>query len=131
MDDSIFTKIIKGEIPSHKIYEDENTLAFLDINPATEGHTLVIPKRQVEFIWDMEDDDYYHLMNSVKKVGKRLQKLSGRKYVGQVVVGTDVPHVHVHIVPFDRSEEIKRTLDGSGVPSDESSLIASARKYSF
>jgi len=131
MEDSIFTKIIKGEIPSHKIYEDENTLAFLDINPATEGHTLVIPKRQVEFIWDMEDDDYYHLMNSVKKVGKRLQKLSGRKYVGQVVVGTDVPHVHVHIVPFDRSEEIKRTLDGSGVPSDEASLIASAKKYSF
>ena len=131
MEDSIFTKIIKGEIPSHKIYEDEKTLAFLDINPVTEGHTLVIPKRQVEFIWDMEDDDYYHLMNSVKKVGKRLQKLSGRKYVGQVVVGTDVPHVHVHIVPFDRSEEIKRTLDGSGIASDEASLIASAKKYSF
>jgi histidine triad (HIT) family protein len=131
MEDSIFTKIVKGEIPSHKIYEDESTLAFLDIYSITEGHTLVIPKKQVEFIWDMEDSDYAQLMASVKKVGQRLRKLSGRKYVGQVVVGTDVPHVHVHVIPFDDAEEIVRTLSESSAQADQANLIVSAKKYAF
>ena len=131
MTDSIFTKIIKGEIPSHKIYEDEKTLAFLDINPVAEGHTLVIPKAEVEFIWDLEDDDYAALMSSVKKVGRRLREVIGKQYVGEIVVGTDVPHAHVHVIPFNQTHEMKRTLDGSGAPGDHASLAALADKLRF
>ena len=110
MEDSIFTKIIKGEIPSHKIYEDEATLAFLDIFPAAEGHTLVIPKKQVQFVWDLEDQDYQALMSTVKKVARHLRTITGKPYVGTLVVGTDVPHAHVHVVPFDSPREIKEVI---------------------
>lgn len=131
MEDSIFTKIIKGEIPSYKIYEDEKTLAFLDINPVAEGHTLVIPKTQVEFIWDLEDDDYAALMASVKKVGKRLKEVIGKKYVGMMVVGTDVPHAHVSAIAFDQPGEMKRTLDGLGASGDPEDLKMLAEKLRF
>ncbi len=131
MEDSIFTKIIKGEIPCHKIYEDEKTLAFLDINPITEGHTLVIPKVQVEYIWDLEDDDYAALMASVKKVGQRLREVMGKQYAGVIVVGTDVPHAHVSVMAFNQPAEMKRTLDGLGAPGDHASLAAMAEKIRF
>jgi len=108
MQDSLFTKIIKGEIPCHKIYEDEKTLAFLDIFPVAEGHTLVIPKKQVEFVWDLEDEDYEALMNSVKKVALHLREASGKKHVGVKIVGVDVPHAHVQLIPFDDSSEMFR-----------------------
>ena len=75
MQDSIFTKIIKGEIPSHKIYEDDSVLAFLDIHPVQSGHTLVIPKKQVEFVWDLPDPDYVSLMAATKKVALRLREV--------------------------------------------------------
>lgn len=114
MNESIFTKIIKGEIPSHKIYEDDKTLAFLDIFPAAEGHTLVIPKVQVEFIWDLPEEDYAALMNSVQKVGRRLKEITGRQYVGTMVIGTDVPHAHVHVVPFETAQEIKAVASMQG-----------------
>ena len=100
MQDSIFTKIIKGDIPSHKVYEDDHTLAFLDIHPLTRGHTLVIPKKQVEFVWDLSDEDYEHLMTSVKKVALHLRATLGVPYVGVQVIGVDVPHAHVQLVPF-------------------------------
>ena len=131
MEDSIFTKIINGEIPCHKVYEDEKTLAFLDINPVVEGHTLVIPKVQVEFVWDLEDADYQAMMATVQKVGQRLREVIGKKYVGQIVVGTDVPHAHVHVAPFDHAGELKRTLDGPGAPADNDSLAAIAEKLRF
>ena len=92
MEDSIFTKIIKGEIPAYKVYEDEHTFAFLDIHPLTEGHVLVIPKKQVEYIWDLEADDYQALMATVQKVGKHLREVLEAPYVGVEVVGVDVPH---------------------------------------
>ena len=114
MEDSIFTKIIKGEIPSHKIYEDEHTLAFLDIFPAAEGHTLVVPKTQVEFIWDLPEEDYATLMHSVQKVGKRLREVTGKHYVGAMVIGTDVPHAHVHVVPFETVSDIKAVVSMKG-----------------
>ena len=131
MEDSIFTKIIKGETPCHKVYEDEKTLAFLDINPVAEGHTLVIPKTQVEFVWDLDDDDYTALMASVKKVGKRLREVIGKKYVGVMVVGTDVPHAHVSVIAFNQPSEMKRPLDGLGAPSDHAPLAALAEKLHF
>jgi len=131
MEDSIFTKIIKGEIPCHKVYEDDRTLAFLDINPIAEGHTLVIPKAQVEFVWDLEDDDYAALMATVKKVGQRLRKVIGKQYVGQLVVGTDIPHAHVHVIAFNQVTELKRTLEGPGAPAEPDALAALADKIRF
>lgn len=119
MQDSIFTLIIKGEIPSHKIYEDENTYAFLDIHPISEGHTLVVPKKQVEFLWDLEDDDYQHLMGSVKKIALHLRKVMRVPYVGVQVVGVDVPHAHVHLIPFTNSKEYHNHPDHDAVANHE------------
>jgi histidine triad (HIT) family protein len=100
MQDSIFTKIIKGEIPSHKIYEDELTFAFLDIHPLTQGHTLVVPKKQVEFVWDLDDTTYAALMATTKKVAQHLRAQLDVPYVGEKIVGIDVPHAHIHLIPF-------------------------------
>lgn len=105
MEDSIFTKIVKGELPSHKVYEDEKTLAFLSIYPSVEGHTLVIPKTPVDAVWDLSDEDYVAVMTTAKKVAKRLQEVLGVERVGEKVIGIDVPHAHVHLVPFNTPEE--------------------------
>lgn len=105
MIDSIFTKIIRGEVPSHKVYEDEKTLAFLSIYPSVEGHTLVIPKTQVEALWDLSEDDYLAVMATTQKVARRLKEVLGTERIGEKVIGLDVPHAHVHLVPFDTPEE--------------------------
>ena len=105
MEDSIFTKIIKGEIPSHKVYEDEKTLAFLSIYPSVEGHTLVIPKVQVESLWDLQAQDYQAVMETTQKVARRLREVLVVERVGEKVIGLDVPHAHVHLVPFTTPEE--------------------------
>ena len=106
---SIFTKIINGEIPCYKIYEDEKTLAFLDINPETKGHTLVIPKKEVDKIYDLPDEDYQALMATVKKLSAHMEKVLGARTLWKVV-GTDVPHAHVHLMPLDESWQYGRTL---------------------
>jgi histidine triad (HIT) family protein len=90
MQDSIFTKIVKGEIPCHKVYEDDATLAFLDIHPKQPGHTLVISKQQVEFLWDLDDPTYQAVMATCKKVARRLREVISKPYVGEQVMGTDV-----------------------------------------
>jgi histidine triad (HIT) family protein len=118
MTDSIFTKIIRGDIPSFKVYEDETTLAFLDINPVQFGHTLVIPKKQVEFIWDLDDQSYSKLMDSVKKVGCRLRELIDTSYVSVQVVGVDIPHAHVHLIPFNTVNELKADPNTSVDPNE-------------
>ena len=124
MQDSIFTKIIKGEIPCYKIYEDDLTLAFLDINPAHPGHTLVIPKKQVEFVWDLPSLEYEALMRTVQKVARRLKQVTGR-HVGELVVGIDVPHAHVHLIPFDTSADLEKAFHkGSAPPSQELEAMA-------
>jgi histidine triad (HIT) family protein len=105
MEDSIFTKIIKGEIPSHKVYEDEKTLAFLSIYPSVEGHTLVIPKIQVESLWDLDSEDYLAVMETSRKVALRIREVLGVERVGEKVIGLDIPHAHVHLVPFNSAEE--------------------------
>lgn len=128
---SIFTKIINGEIPCHKVYEDDKTLAFLDIHPVAEGHTLVVSKVQVEFIWDLETEDYQAVMATVQKVGLRLREVIGTPYVGQTVVGTDIPHVHVHVVPFTETYELKRTLENFNSETDDQALAALAQKLYF
>jgi histidine triad (HIT) family protein len=107
MEDSIFTKIIKGEIPAQKIYEDDKTIAFLTIQPVREGHTLVVPKIQVDQYIDLPDEDYDALWRTVKKVAARLRDVSGRERIGIVIKGIDVPHTHVHLIPFNRDESLK------------------------
>ena len=99
---SVFTKIINGEIPCYKIYEDDKTLAFLDINPETPGHTLVIPKTEVDKIYDLSLEDYDALMHSVKKISKHMEKVLGARTIWKVI-GSDVPHAHVHLLPFDKT----------------------------
>ncbi len=106
---SIFSKIVAGEIPCYKVYEDEKTLAFLDINPESKGHTLVIPKVEVDKIYELSDEDYHALWASVKKVAARLEEVSGRRTLMKVI-GTDVPHAHVHLMPYDETWEYGRTL---------------------
>ncbi len=109
---SIFTKIIEGEIPSYKIYEDEKTLAFLDIHPETSGHTLVIPKVEVDKVYDLSDADYQALMMTVKKVAQNMEKVLGKRVVVKVI-GVDVPHAHVHVMPMDDNWEHGKTFSPS------------------
>ena len=130
MQDSIFTKIIKGEIPAHKVYEDDDTLAFLDIHPITPGHTLVVPKRQVEFVWDLEEADYRALMDAVQKVARHLRETLDAPYIGVQVIGVDVPHAHVHLIPFRDAKEYHREADQTIEP-DHEALAAIAEKIAF
>ncbi|MBQ6396299.1 HIT domain-containing protein [Candidatus Saccharibacteria bacterium] len=107
---SVFSKIVKGEIPCYKIYEDEENLAFLDIHPETRGHVLVIPKVEVDKIYDLEPEDYRSLFEAVQKVARRMDEVLGRRILMKVV-GTDVPHAHVHLMPMDETWEYGRTLE--------------------
>ncbi|WP_396176410.1 HIT family protein [Flavobacterium sp.] len=97
---SIFTKIVNGEIPCYKIAEDENYLAFLDVNPNAKGHTLCIPKQEINKIFDMEEELYLGLMKFSRKVAKALEKTIPCKRIGVAVVGLEVPHAHVHLIPL-------------------------------
>ena len=97
---SVFSKIIAGEIPCYKIYEDERTFAFLDIHPETAGHTLVVPKVEVDKLYDLEIEDYLAVMKTVKMLAKRMETILGKRTLLKVI-GTDVPHAHVHLVSFD------------------------------
>lgn len=130
MQDSIFTKIIKGEIPSHKIYEDEHTYAFLDIHPISAGHTLVVPIKQVEFVWDLDDESYQALQAAVKKVALHLREVMAVPYVGEQIIGVDVPHAHVHLIPFTQPIEYHAHPDDTADPNHEE-LAALAAKLAF
>ncbi|THD69652.1 HIT family protein [Robertkochia marina] len=103
---SIFTRIINGEIPCYKIAEDDNYFAFFDINPNAKGHTLCIPKKEVDKIFDMEEDAYIGLMAFSRKVAHALEKAVDCKRVGIAVVGLEVPHTHVHLIPLNDMKEM-------------------------
>lgn len=130
MEESIFMKIINGEIPCHKIYEDEKTLAFLDIHPINPGHTLVIPKTQIDKIWDLSDEEYQAVQSTVKKVCKRIDEVIEPVRVGIKVIGLDVPHAHVHVFPFSGVSDYNSIPDMSLEP-DHDALAAMAKKLSF
>ncbi len=98
---SIFTKIINGEIPSHKVAETENFLAFLDVFPIAKGHTLVIPKKEVDYIFDIEDEEYKELWSFAKEVSKKVEKVIPCERIGIAVIGLEVPHTHIHLVPIN------------------------------
>lgn len=104
---SIFTKIVNGEIPCYKIAEDENYLAFLDVNPNAKGHTLCIPKQEINKIFDMEEAHYLGLMKFSRKVAKAIEKSVDCKRIGMAVVGLEVPHVHVHLIPLNDMDDMR------------------------
>ena len=98
---SIFTKIINGEIPCYKIEENQNYFAFLDINPLAKGHTLVIPKKEVDYIFDMDDNLHAGLWNFAKKISHAIEKVVPCKRIGIAVIGLEVPHAHIHLIPIN------------------------------
>lgn len=100
---TIFTKIIRGEIPSHRVYEDERTFAFLDINPRSPGHTLVVPKVEVDELFDLPAEEFEALWAAVHKVGDAIKRAMGCSRVFVMVIGIDVPHAHVHLIPSTAS----------------------------
>ncbi|MBP4140808.1 HIT family protein [Flavobacterium sp. P4023] len=104
---SIFTKIVNGEIPCYKIAEDDNFLAFLDVNPNAKGHTLCIPKQEINKIFEIEEELYIGLMQFSKKIAIALEKTVPCKRVGMAVVGLEVPHAHVHLIPLNEMDEMR------------------------
>jgi histidine triad (HIT) family protein len=132
MADSIFTKIIKGEIPSHKVYEDDKTYAFMDIYPIQTGQVLVVPKQPADFVWDMDSDHYLALMATVQKVGQRIREaFPQKKRVGVIIEGLDVvDHAHVKVFPFDTHEEMCHVPDHDQEP-DHEQLAALAKTLAF
>ncbi len=97
---TIFTRIVNNEIPCYRVAEDENYLAFLDINPLQEGHTLVIPKKEVNYIFDIDDDLHAGLWNFARKIGKAIGKVVPCQRIGITVIGLEVPHAHIHLIPL-------------------------------
>ena len=131
MEASVFTKIIRGELPAHKIYEDERTIAIIPLHPIALAHVLVIPKRQVDQFVDLDDDDYQATMATVKKVGQRIRDQMQPKRVGVQIVGLDVPHVHVHVIGFDTLEQYREHPDPSAPPAaDKQKQLAELLRFS-
>lgn len=122
---SIFTRIIQGEIPSHKVYEDDQYLAFLDISPLTEGHTLVVPKKEVDYIFDLDDDTLTGLMLVAKKLAPAIQKACPCLRIGLSVIGLEVPHTHVHLIPMQSMRDMNFSNPKLQFSSDELAATAS------
>ena len=128
---TIFTKIIKGDIPSYKIAEDESFYAFLDINPLAKGHTLVVPKKEVDYIFDLDDDTIRGLFSFSKKVAGGINKVIECKRVGIAVLGLEVPHAHVHLVPINGIYDIDFSKPKLKLPQDEFIKIADSIRQSI
>lgn len=122
---SIFSKIVSNEIPSYKVYENENFLAFLDINPLKKGHTLVIPKIEVDYIFDLELKEYQELWNFAKLVAKGMKRVIKCERISIVVMGLEVPHAHIHLIPLDNMQDIDFSQPKLNLSSDQMNKIAS------
>ncbi len=128
---SIFSKIIRGDIPAHKIYQDDRTLAFLDIHPAVEGHTLVVPKAQVDRLEDLPDEEYAALLQTVRKVMRRVVDVYGPEYRACLrLEGFDVPHAHIHVIPCRTAADFEARGDSKAEP-DHAALARVAEKLRF
>lgn len=121
---SIFSRIVAGEIPCYKVAEDEKYFAFLDINPVAKGHTLVIPKHEVDYIFDLEDEEYAGLMAFAKKVAAAMRKVMPCKRIGVAVLGMEVPHTHVHLVPLNKESDMNFFKEKLSLPAEEMAEIA-------
>ncbi len=128
---TIFTKIVKGEIPSYKIAEDELFYAFLDINPLTKGHTLVIPKKEVDYIFDLDDDLMKGLSVFSKRVAKAIEKIVPCKRIGVAVLGLEVAHAHVHLIPLNSEQDINFEHPKLKLSNDEFNEIAEKIRTAF
>ena len=122
---SIFSKIVRNEIPSYKVYENENFLAFLDINPLKKGHTLVIPKIEVDYIFDLKSKEYQELWNFAKLVAKGMKRVIECERISIVVMGLEVPHAHIHLIPLDSMQDIDFSQPKLNLSSDQMNKIAS------
>lgn len=128
---SIFSKIVAGEIPCYKVAEDESHLAFLDIAPVVKGHVLVIPKKEIDYVFDMEDEDLARLTVFAKKVAKALKNVFPAPKIGMSVVGLDVPHVHIHLMPIHGGADIDFSKPKLKLEKPEMEQIASAVQAEF
>ena len=115
---TIFTKIINGEIPCYKVAEDDNYLAFLDINPNAAGHTICIPKKEINKLFEMDKDEYLGLLEFSRKVAIALEKTFACKRIGMSVIGFEVPHVHVHLIPLNEMDDIRFTKKVTLLPEE-------------
>ena len=122
---SIFSKIVSNEIPSYKVYENENFLAFLDINPLKKGHTLVIPKIEVDYIFDLKSKEYQELWNFAKLVAKGMKRVIKCERISIVVMGLEVPHAHIHLIPIDSMQDIDFSQPKLNLSTDQMNKIAS------
>ena len=121
---SIFTKIVRKEIPSYKVHENDRFYAFLDINPLKKGHALVIPKNEVDYIFDLESDEYQNLWRFAKIVANGMKKVISCKRISIVVMGLEVPHAHIHLIPLDNMNDINFNQPKLNLSSEEMQQIA-------
>lgn len=128
---SIFTKIVKGEIPSYKIAEDENFYAFLDIAPLAKGHSLVIPKKEVDYLFDLDDETLAGLNVFAKRIAKAIDKSIPCKRVGVVVLGLEVPHAHIHLIPLNSEADASFSKPKLKLSTEEFVAIAEKIKSAF
>ncbi len=122
---SVFSKIVEGEIPAYKVAEDENYLAFLDISPVARGHTLVIPKKEVDYLFDLDDDLYTGLQLFAKRVARALKKAISCEKVGVLVLGLEVPHAHIHLIPMENEADVLNFSHKLSLSQDEFKAIQS------
>lgn len=122
---SLFTKIVRGEIPCHKVWEDDAHLAFLDINPVQWGHTLVIPKREAGYLFELDEAEHAALWTAARRVARRLKEVTGCKRVCVAVLGYEIPHVHVHLLPTNALTDFPWP---GGTPADQAELAELAAK---
>ena len=123
---TIFSKIIAGEIPSYKVAEDDKFYAFLDINPLVKGHTLVVPKKEVDYIFDLEDDELAAMQIFAKRLALAIQKAFPCKKVGQAVIGLEVPHAHIHLIPIQKESDMIFSNPKLSLKDEEFTAIAEA-----
>ena len=123
---TIFSRIVAGEIPSYKVAENERYYAFLDINPLAKGHTLVIPKQEVDYFYDLDDDTLQGMIIFAKQVAQKIKAFSGCKKVATVVLGLEVPHAHIHLIPMNSEKDVDFTREKLILTPEEFTEIASA-----
>ena len=128
---SIFTKIINGEIPCAKITEDENYIAFLDAFPLQKGHTLIVPKKEIDNIFDIEDDSLANMMVFAKKVAKAMEKTYDCKKIGVTVIGLEVPHAHIHLIPINAEKDMNFSNPKMTLEAEEMQKIADSIKLNL
>ncbi len=128
---SVFSKIVAGEIPSYKVAEDENYYAFLDISPVAKGHTLVIPKHEMNYIFDLDEAEYEGLWNFARRVAKAMKQVLPCQRIGVAVMGLEVPHAHIHLVPINKESDMNFFADKLSLPAEEMAAIAAKVNEQF